>query len=142
LAVADLFSLSWLRGDTVSKVAYDPPADTWTVLFTSGARLSVPCLWRLLRDGRLSWTSEDHGQSFGLLRPFDALAAIGELEGNTVNAASVREGTGDLTLVFSGAKSLEVVQTSGGYEGWSAQHPSLGTVFLGSSGEVHAIPGA
>ena len=137
----DLFSLKWLLGDVVTSVELDSAANVWSLLLSDGSRVSVPCLWRLLRTGSLSSTSQDHGHLFGLPPPFDAVAALGELTGKAIHAVEVRADTGDLRLSFAEELTLEVINTSAGFEGWSAHHPTLGTVFATGSGELNATPG-
>ena len=137
-----LFSLKWLVGDPVTTVALDAQTDTWSLSFSSRSTISIPCLWRLLRNGAPSCTSRDHNCKFGLPAPLDALAALRELEGQAVQLVAVRSGTSALTLSFNAGLSLEIINTSSGFEGWDARHPSLGAVFVMGSGELSAIPGA
>jgi hypothetical protein len=134
-----LFSLRWLVGDSVASVGHDTDSETWFVRFASGSSVHVPGLWRILRDETLASTSQDHGHRFGLPAPFDALAALGQLEGKVVRTVAVRKDTGDLRLAFDGPLELEVINTSGGYEGWSAQHPELGSVFTTGCGELNSM---
>jgi len=138
----ELFSLSWLKGSIVSSVELEVEAKSWSLCFGNNSRLYVPCLWRLIGVRGLLATSEDHGQRFGLPQPFDALSVLAALEGKVVLTVVIRPATNDLTLEFEGDRTFEVVNSSAGFEGWSASHPVLGTVFVASGGELNAAAGA
>ena len=142
LSADSLFSMQWLLGEIVSRVEHDAPARVWTLAFRSGASLSIPSLWRLLEADKLTTTSEDHGHTFGKLHPFDALAPLSALQGKAVCAVALSSGTSDLKLHFSPVVALEVINTSAGFEGWHAVHPTLGSVFVACGGEMNAIQGA
>jgi hypothetical protein len=134
----ELFAMSWLKGDRLSAVRFLSEGVLWELSFASGALLNVQCLWRLFVDGSIKCTSEDHGQLFGLKKPFDCVEALAALVGVPILNSAVRNGTTDITITFSSGALLEILQTSGGYESWSAVHPKLGSVFGGSGGELHA----
>lgn len=81
--------------------------------------LRVDCLWRIISDGQIARTSQDHGHQFGLPAPVDAFVeAQALLARNRVESVHWREGTNDLTLRFEGGVTLEVIPNSAGYEPW------------------------
>jgi hypothetical protein len=61
-------------------------------------------------------STQDHGQKFGLPKPYDAEAALGkELIGKVINDVTVREFTNDVILHFDHG-CLEILTSSSGYE--------------------------
>ena len=74
--------------------------------------------WRLIKDGRIVVTSDDHGQQFGLPQPVDAAEELSSIVGRTVDEAAISSTTGDLTIIFSGRAQLQLLQMSSGYESW------------------------
>lgn len=133
----DIFNLKWLVGDKISSVEYVAELKSWSVSFKSGSSLYIECIWRLLEDGEICSTSQDHGHQFGLEKPFDGVAALKEMGQYKIDAVSTKAGTGDLIIKFKKLFTLEILATSAGYEGWSATHPSLGTIFT-QGGEIHS----
>jgi hypothetical protein len=99
--------------------------NVWAFTFTrsgqSTCTITVESIWRLIEDGRVAVTSEDHGHPFGLLAPVDA-----EENGRRVLAdrpvlgLAVDRTTGDLTVDFAGGARVQVLTTSAGYESWQA----------------------
>jgi hypothetical protein len=127
-ALADLASrLHWLVGDRITVAEFSAEAKAYEITFESGARLYLQCLWRLLDDGELCLTGEDHCDQFGLPRPVDCVATLRALGAHPISSVQVREGTVDLILGFGSHLVLEVLRISAGYESWHLWHPTHGS---------------
>lgn len=125
-------SMSWLAQRTFRELVRD--GHEWRFKFDDGVVINVECLWRLLKNDRLVRTSEDDGHQFGLPAPVDAAAEVNAaLASRTLESTDPREGTGDLTLRFSGGHVLEFVTDSAGYEAWRAVYPGGCIVAAGSN---------
>lgn len=80
---------------------------------------------RLVVDGVVRITTQDHGQHFGCSTPVDAADAVNRaLSKVHVRRASIVHDTGDLIAEFEDGARLEVLTTSSGYESWSLFSPS------------------
>jgi len=107
----------------------------WVFEFENSAVLTAECPWRILSSG-IAFADGDHGQQFGLPAALD-----GEQEANRLlsdkptQAANIREDTGDLAVVFGGGTTLELLNLSGGYEGWQLVSGETHIIALGG-GEV------
>jgi hypothetical protein len=127
--------LSWLeeRGFvSVERREYD-----WVFTFDGGIPLTAECLWRLLADGVICCTSNDDGQKFGLPAPMDAAAKLDDcLRGCRIVAATMREGSLDLSLTFDNGIALELIPDSCGYEAWQLAREAEFFVAAGQ-GQVH-----
>ncbi len=132
----DILSFKWLTGDRITLAEHDKSSESWTVSFESGASLHIECMWRLIEDGDICSTSKDHGQQFGLAKPFDGVAALKEMGQYQIQSVKIVDGTGDLIIKFSELFVLQILVTSAGYECWSANHPTYGTVFT-QGGQLH-----
>lgn len=112
-------SLAWLakhRLQSAQHRDYD-----WVFSFDGEAALVVNCLWRLIEEDRIRFTSEDEGQQFGLPAPVDAGAELNHrLVNATVEAVVLRENTLDLELRFDTGHVLQLIPDSSGYEAWIA----------------------
>jgi Family of unknown function (DUF6188) len=110
--------LTWLAGQRLqsfSRREYD-----WPVTFDGGASLVIQCLWRLIEDRRIRFTSQDEGQKFGLPAPVDAAAEVARrLTGSIVEAVELQDGTLDLHIRFTDGHELQIIPDSSGYEAWS-----------------------
>lgn len=116
--------LGWMIGGQVTKVELLEPV-SWWFAFLGGGALRADSLWRIVSDGRIQVTSEDHDQEFGLPKPVDAAArAASLLAKRLVSAASIREDTGDVVLEFDDHSRLEVLTTSSGCESWAIFSPN------------------
>ena len=92
---------------------------SWFFRFSDAESLRAGCLWRLMRNGRLSLTSNDHGQKFGLTQPVDAvLLAAASLTGKEVVSIAWSDETGDLGIILGDDLVLQVLVDSSGYETW------------------------
>jgi hypothetical protein len=119
----DDLDLSKLVGCNVESIETWPGC-SYAIRISGGYLLTVECLWRLRRDGRLALTSEDHGQLFGRKAPVDAVAELSQaLASAPISHVDIANGTGDLTLHF-GILTLELLSTSSGYEAWQLAGPN------------------
>ncbi|MBX3315379.1 MAG: hypothetical protein KF902_00795 [Phycisphaeraceae bacterium] len=125
-------SMSWLAPRTFHALMRD--GHEWRFRLDGDVEIVVESLWRLLKDDQLVATSEDDGHQFGLPAPMNAAAEVNTaLAGRTLEHADSREGTGDLTLRFSGGYVLEFLTSSAGYEAWRAAYPGGCIVAAGSN---------
>ena len=110
-------------GRTVATVTLLEPL-TWRFEFGAAERLNVECLWRIVSDGRVQLTSDDHGQLFGLQAPVDSGREAAELlAGMPVTSVEIRASTADLFIQFESGTQLEIIPTSSGYEAWKIYGP-------------------
>jgi hypothetical protein len=107
------------------------------------------CPWRVIRDGGIVLSSEDHGQQYGLPAPVDAEAECRRLIGGAVVAAAeVRDETRDFVIRFASGTRLELVPLSSGYESWQLGGPGGSLVVSQGGGQLaiwnalNADPGA
>ena len=90
------------------------------------ARLVCESLWRILSDGRIHLTSLDHGRQYGRPSPVDAPhEATQQLVGRSVVGATAVEWSADMTIVFDGDRTLQLLTDSTGYEAWDLQAPGM-----------------
>jgi hypothetical protein len=110
--------LSWLVGQRITAVTLGEGL-SWTWVFQGSAVLRVACLWRILEDGRIILTSEDHNQLFGHSVPVNAQEkAMDLVAGEPITHAVLREGTLDIFVELANGRRLEILPTSVGYESW------------------------
>jgi len=90
---------------------------------SDGYAVSAETLCRYVgRDGAFI-SSQDHGQQFGLAKPFDAAEKISTaIIGKEIKEVIFSEVTGDLTLVVEGGQ-LEIICNSAGYECYQINGP-------------------
>ena len=125
--------LTWMVGRVVASVTLLEPLP-WRFEFGENERLDVECLWRVLRDGRVLLTNEDHGQLFGLQSPVDsAQEAMKLLAGVPVTSVSIRATTADVAIRFQDGTELEIIPTSSGYESWQLRGPD-GICYVATGG--------
>src|SRR5262245_42334912 len=126
--------LTWLVGLRCRAIHRDE--FSWRFAFDT-AVVTTPCLWRLLEAGRIRVTSEDDGHQFGLPAPVDARhEAESILLSRTIESAAVRADSGDLVLRLSHDLTLELLQTSGGYEAWHLTSADGQEIFATGGGEL------
>ncbi len=63
--------LQSLVNDYIENAKFHKASECWLIKFESGSTLNIECMWRLLEEGILTSTSEDHGQMFGRKTPFN-----------------------------------------------------------------------
>ena len=97
----------------------------WIFSLGDSLGISVECPWRLIHEGCITVSSDDHGQQFGLTPPIDAAAAATSLlAGTVVRHVEVRRGTADLFIDLDGDRRLEIIPFSSGYESWQVTSPA------------------
>jgi hypothetical protein len=112
--MTDLTGLIQHRFQSLTRREYD-----WVFLFDRDVNLVVACLWRLIENGRIRFTSQDNGQQFGLPAPVDAAREINSRLANSfVEKVELRAGILDLEISFSTGHVLQVIPDSSGYESW------------------------
>lgn len=128
-----IFDLKWLVGHSIGQVTFSEP-ENWLFQFTSGGILSVDCPWRVLDQGYISVSHDDHKQQFGSPEPIDAAeVASALLSPLSVTEVEVREGTADLLISFTQGKQLQILPFSSGYESWQIRDP-LGVAVVAQGG--------
>ena len=131
------FDFSWMVGCRL-EVSFSEPL-SWFFSFGGSLGIRVDCPWRLLHQGRIRISGEDHRQKFGLPAPIDAaLIATSLLVGVVVRRVEVRNSTADLLLDFDGDWRLEIIPFSSGYESWQVSAPSSKTIVALGGGELCA----
>lgn len=134
--MADDFDFSWMIGKTISAVAFSEPT-LWSFSFGERIGIGAECPWRLLKNGRVEISSEDHLQQYGLPAPLDAAAVAADaLRHARVVSADAMPGTADLVLEFTGSRRLEFIPFSSGYESWGVTTPSGWRVIALGGGDL------
>jgi hypothetical protein len=111
---------------------------SWFVGFGAGITVATEAHWRLIADGRIVVTSEDHGHQFGLPEPVDAAARLlARTRGHQSSGAAIDPSTGDLTIDFVERMQLQFLQTSLGYESWRLYVHGSETICGGGVQIVH-----
>jgi len=129
----DDVDFSWMIGRSIAEVSILGPT-VWRFAFGSGEAISVECLWRIVRNGRVVRCSGDHGQQFGLPAPVDAaVEATALLSASPIVAMQLRDATADLSLDFGTELRLEIIPDSSGYESWQVYGPA-GACFVAQGG--------
>jgi hypothetical protein len=91
--VDNRYDLGWLVGRTLAEVNWTEQG-SWQFGFGPDAGVRADCPWRVIRDGGIALSSEDHGHQYGLPAPVDAEAECRRLIGGAVVAAAeVRDET-------------------------------------------------
>lgn len=113
---------------------------SWLFRFAGGITVATESFWRLINEGRIVVTSEDHGQLFGLTVPVDAVAAVlSSIGDRQVESAKISESSGDLTIEFKGRAALQLLQMSAGYESWRLSVGGTEIICTGG-GEIAHFP--
>jgi hypothetical protein len=111
-------------GRRIAEIRLVEPTSWWFELLGGGS-VRVDTLWRIVAGSRIHVSSSDHGQWFGLPKPFDSAAKAAEiLSSSLVRQASFGRDTGDVLLGFDNDSRLEILTTSSSYEGWSIFFPN------------------
>jgi Family of unknown function (DUF6188) len=130
--------LAWLVGhrfQSATRREFD-----WVLVFDNNVSFVISCLWRLVENGRIRFTSQDDGQRFGLPATVDAAAEVNRrLAQALVAEVNLRQGILDLELQFSTGHVLHIIPDSSSYEAWSLC--SGGTQFIAAGGGTLTILG-
>ncbi len=117
------FDVSWMLGRAFAEVIFLAPA-SWSFRFGGGLEIRADCAWRLIVDGHIALSSEDHGQQYGHPSPVDAESQCQtRIVAQKIQSAVVREDTRDIVIVFESGARLEIVPISSGYESWQVAAP-------------------
>ncbi len=128
--------LSWMAGRIITEVSFHEPK-LWSFVFGLDARIDVECLWRVMEDGKVILTAEDHNQQFGLPNLINAATKAFELIADRqIKAAHLRDSTADLEIEFSGNMRLDIIQNSSGYESWRMLDPLGASFFAQGGGQI------
>ena len=119
------------------EVSFSEPS-IWFFAFGDSLGISVECPWRLIHEGGIAVSSDDHHQQFGLPAPIDAAARATSLLGDAaVQRVEVRESTADLFIDFDDEQRLEIIPFSSGYESWQVSAPT-GRIVAQGGGQLSA----
>ncbi len=130
------YELSWLIGCSIARVEHEETG-RWLFTFSSGGIIAAHCPWRLLHEGMIAVSSDDHGQRFGLPATIDAAAAIFEMvTSRAITAVRIANGTADLALDFGSAHELQIIPISSGFEAWETVSPSGFLLIAQSQGQL------
>ena len=133
---ASALDLSWLVGQQIEGVTWSDPLP-WLFSFSGGARLTVECPWRIIADGRIAVTSEDHAQQYGLPAPIDSAAvATEQLATRPVSDVRLAADTLDLLITVAGGAMLQITPFSRGYEAWQITSAGRRQIVAGGGGRV------
>lgn len=132
-------SIAWLAHQRLQSVLhreYD-----WVFTFEDDAALVVSCLWRLIEESRIRYTSEDEGVQFGLPVPIDAAAELNRRIANAlIESVELKENTLDIELQFDTGHLLQVLPDSSGYEAWTVLQGDMQIIAVGG-GELAIFGG-
>jgi len=107
----------------------------WLMSFDQGITLRIECPWRILREGRIIFGNDDHGQQFGLPQPIDGVVFCKTLlMQSAIERVALHDGTADLEIGFGDKITLEVVNSSSGYEGWILEEMANNLVVVAQGG--------
>jgi hypothetical protein len=113
---------------------------SWFFEYGADIFVATEAPWRLIADGRIVVTSEDHGHQFGLPERVDAAAMLlARVRGRRAAAAAIAPSTGDLTIDFVERMQLQFLQMSLGYESWRLFVQATEIVCCGG-GEIVHVP--
>jgi hypothetical protein len=128
--------LQGIVGTRILSAWHNKESDSWLVLFTNGDSLNIECMWRLLEDGCIKSTSNDHDQLFGRDIPINGEATLNKLAEHEILSAQCTAQTGDLDIKLGQHFNLQVIADSAGYESWQYKKNSGGS-FVAVGGHVH-----
>ncbi len=131
--------LSWMIGRRIAAIRLVEPV-SWWFEFSGQGSVRSDSLWRVVADGRIRASSEDHGHKFGLPQAVDsAERAHTLLDKATIRQASVLDSTGDLVVELETGTRLEVLVTSSGYESWALFCPNGDEVIAAGGGKIELV---
>lgn len=112
--------------------------DVWRIAFTNGDQLEIKCLWRLLEEGFITATSDDHGKDFGWKQIFDGVDALSALAKHQIMNVSMLPETGDIGIKFDNGTILQIIPVSAAAESWRFTQED-GVINIAKSGQVTAL---
>ncbi|WP_444921923.1 hypothetical protein ACJJID_06150 [Microbulbifer sp. CnH-101-G] len=124
-------------GSRIESAKFDKPSKSWLIHFANGDSLNIECMWRLIEDGCICSTSDDHDQMFGRDKPFNGEAALNEMAEHEILSAQCNDLVGDISIKLGEYFVLEVVAISAGYESWQYKQKG-GNSFVAVSVQVHS----
>ena len=129
----------WMVGQELKEITLLDLA-TWIFRFGNGGELRVDCPWRLILNGHITLTSEDHGQQYGLESPIDAEAQCRSfLCGNQIGSVEFRDDTRDIAIWFFSGGRLDILPLSSGYESWQINTPDGDHIIAQGGGNLVAF---
>jgi len=132
-AVQEEFERS-LIGRRCISVEKHPP-NSWSFGFEGRTGPYISCPWRIVVNGGIDLGHRDHEQQFGLQAPLDGQQKALALLSSKIVRVKIHESTADLTIDFENGASLEVFNSSGGYEGWICSNAEgLEVIGMGGGG--------
>jgi Family of unknown function (DUF6188) len=115
--------LTWMIARSFAEVVFQDEI-SWFFHFVDGAGVRTESPWRLISEGRIVLSSEDHGQWYGLPEPIDAeVECHRRVVGSVIRFVEVRNETRDLVVTFESGDRLEIIPLSSGYESWEITAP-------------------
>ncbi len=112
----------WMVGRSIEGVTLEP--SFWVFHLAESAYICVECPWRIVSEGSIVVSGDDHNKAIGYTRPIDAArTATTILHGEVIEHVRVDEDTSDLRLVFRNGKRLEITPMSSIFESWSLRDP-------------------
>jgi hypothetical protein len=104
-----------------------------SISLSDGYTISAETLCRFVGGNGDFISSQDHGQMFGLAKPYDAAEKINRaIKDKEIKEAILIEDTSDLTLVVASGR-LEIICNSAGYECYQVNGPD-NLVIVGRGG--------
>ena len=126
----------WMMGRKVINISFRKP-ESWDFDLEGGGSLSVDCPWRILKDGHIVISNEDHMQKYGLSEPINSgQAATKILVPNHIIDVQVHDGTADLIISFDQNKQLQILPISSGYESWQVNDPNGKSIIAQGGGNI------
>lgn len=130
----------WMHGQHITDVL-ETSSVFWQFRLSNSGSITVESFWRLIREGRIAVTGDDHGQQFGLPEPIDAASRVlSILAGAVIQRVEIRDGTADLFIEFDPPFRLEVLSSSFAYESWQIYEPDGGCVVAQGGGQLCYAP--
>ncbi len=107
--------VNWMTARKTQRLSFRDP-ESWVLDFDGGGSIAVDCPWRILKNGQITVSSEDHKQQYGLPKRIDAASVANDLIGAIgITDIQVHEGTADLFISFGQDIQLQVLPFSTGY---------------------------
>jgi len=132
------FDLSWMVGRNINMTVSEP-CYPWVFGLGDSCSIIVECPWRILLEGKVRQSSENHAMKHGVPPPMHVAAEANRLfHGSSIVRAEIPRGTADLLIDLGGNLRLEVLPFFPGYEAWQLSTPGGRNLLAGVDGEVSA----